>query len=544
LGLKVTGDKNMSISREMDRVFELLQHLSEGKPIDDIKNELIILVRQAGAGAKGEHGAVYERMKMDIDLNPDRKDKLVKFMSGPTPLVRSWTASFIEQLLEEHIAIPLLEDALQKETDTESASWMAMNLARKSRRNNDPKISKIIGQLYEKKKGDPLAIQIARAWGYAGSKQATPVLIEFLRIGGYDQILTALDGLLGIIHLGLCSDEDLEAVWSVFFTTKWSDVRKRCADTLLYSGGKLKTGVIKRFLGIIASPGDDEIRNDAADALIVIGEIPDNITEQCLADIIKALTISDPSMVAKEVKIIDIFYKDWENKFVDLMLTSKDEGLRSALARALSVETKSRQKAVGLLKTYIHDDNPEVKQRITDALKEMGGQEAFESLQALLQTRYIQPSEQLQATSQQVFDTTVSRMKKNYDTNVLMNQIIFFLGILVVISGIVVEIAFPAENRFFGTAGIIAGLGTLVSLFFFGPLKKIQQAITELIQVEVAFMSFMHRILQARSIFEQMYISKKIDINALSKFDTLINDGMVQTIQLLEQSKNDSKAKN
>ena len=50
-------------------------------------------------------------------------------------------------------------------------------------------------------------------------------------------------------------------------------------------------------------------------------------------------------------------------------------------------------------------------------------------------------------------------------------------------------------------------------------------------------MSFMHRILQARSIFEQQYVSGDIDLRSLRAFDRLLDEGMVNTIHVLRQLK-------
>ncbi|HSR42329.1 MAG TPA: hypothetical protein VLL48_09160, partial [Longimicrobiales bacterium] len=57
---------------------------------------------------------------------------------------------------------------------------------------------------------------------------------------------------------------------------------------------------------------------------------------------------------------------------------------------------------------------------------------------------------------------------------------------------------------------------------------------TELVQIEVAFMAFTHRLLQARSIFEQLYLDGAIDLDALARFDELLEKGMTQTVEMLE----------
>ena len=73
--------------------------------------------------------------------------------------------------------------------------------------------------------------------------------------------------------------------------------------------------------------------------------------------------------------------------------------------------------------------------------------------------------------------------------------------------------------------------------------QRIQQALTELVQIEVAFMTFMYRILQARSIFEQQYLAQTIDVESLSKFDELLNKGMIRTVELIQKNTGIQKGK-
>ena len=537
----------MSKSDKLDRVLNLLSELenlgSEGAKRDDIRTELISLVRQAGAGGRGKRGDAYTIMKDDIESDPLRKQALIDFLNSKTPLARSWSGSFVEQLLSREESIPLLKEALRKENDSEAVSWMAMNLGRITQGEREPEICTLIDQAYEKVKGDSQALQTARAWGYAGCEKAAPILRQALLNGGHDQMIAAVDGLVMIVARDRAEDADIQAIWETFLSVKWSDVRGQCSDVLSYAEGNQRVNVINKLLGVISDATfTEEQRNSSAETLSKI-QIPRELLPECLTKLIEALKIGNANLNSIIVNILDKSINGWEETFVDLIIQSEDGQLRSSLARALAVNLKSREKAVELLNSRVNEEDPEVRQRITNALTEMGGAEAFESLQSLLQIRYIEPSEELQKITGQVFEETVARMKGNYDTSIWMNKVVFFLGVLVVISGIVIEILAPSGNRFFGTAGIVAGLGTLVSLFFFGPLKRIQQAMTELVEIEVAFTSYMHRILQARSIFEQLYISRKVDLNTLSQFDTLINESMTQTIKLLERSKRNVDSK-
>jgi len=217
-----------------------------------------------------------------------------------------------------------------------------------------------------------------------------------------------------------------------------------------------------------------------------------------------------------------------------MILESGDMRSMLPLARALAVDKNSRSYAVELLEAASDKADENQKELIAAALKEVGGEQAYESVSAILQARYIEPSDRLQTTSEEIFLETVQRMRSNYDTAIRLNRIVFWLGFGVIVAGIVTVIIDPA-SQFFGAAGVVSGLGTLVGLFFFGPIGRIQKALENLVLIEVSFMSFMHRILQARSIFEQQYVSGNIDLESLQAFDRLLDEGMVNTVSVLRQ---------
>jgi hypothetical protein len=51
-------------------------------------------------------------MKATVESDTDRKQALIRFMTGKSPLVRSWAGSFVEQLFEKEESVPLLGKAL------------------------------------------------------------------------------------------------------------------------------------------------------------------------------------------------------------------------------------------------------------------------------------------------------------------------------------------------------------------------------------------------------------------------------------------------
>src|SRR5271157_4004071 len=529
----------MESTQEIDRVLDLLdklQRLSPGEGIpQEVDQELIVLVRQAGAGAFGMRGPEYERMRCAVETDAAKKQGLLKSLSAVTPYARSWAGSFIEQLFPQDEAISLLTTALEAEKDPDAASWLSMSLARSLRGTPNEEACAAIGRAYQRATtASEARLQTARAGGYARCAEALPFLASHLLTGGFDQKTAALDGMgaLGSVD----HPQAVEALWTTFKTAPWPDLITTCAHLLVRASGTVRLEAIQRMLKVLSDSSASSNQREAAAQAISATELPSEISEKCFPTVVQALALNEGSTGANVLRTLKRSYSDWPSRLARLAVASPDERLSAALIRALASDDEARASAVRMLRSYASDKDPTFRDRATAALKEIGREEAFQTLQELLKSRYIQPSDRLQEVSHDVFKDTVERMRRNYQTSLTMNRVIFWLGFTVIIVGVLSVCINPSENKFFGTAGVVAGLGTLVSLFFFGPLTRVQQALTKLVQIEVAFMAFMHRLLQARSIFEQLYLAQSIDLDSLTRFDQLLEKGMSSTVELLKEN--------
>jgi hypothetical protein len=106
-----------------------------------------------------------------------------------------------------------------------------------------------------------------------------------------------------------------------------------------------------------------------------------------------------------------------------------------------------------------------------------------------------QPEIQMQS----VFADLVQQAQKGFRATLTMSQVTFALGILVVAVTFVVEVAYLLDlfpgvvwQQALAGGGVLGGLGigTIVSVFVRGPSRQIQNAIGDLAQVEIAFLSF------------------------------------------------------
>lgn len=512
---------------------ELQSYTSGGEIPGELEAKLLVWARKVGAGALGVRGTLREDLRTLLGDDPSLRDPLLSFLDGESPAGRSWAGTFVEQLLPREEARRHLLKALRSETDAYTASWLAMNLARLTERPPPQEVCNTIGEAHTRFTGDPDSRrQIARAWGYAGCHQALPILADDLIKGGYDQKAVALDGMgaLGSVD----HSEAQHALWEVFESTQWQDIRSRTAHLLTRFSGTAAEESIRRMVAVLTSTELAEEHRQAAAEALSSATLPRALMEESLETLLAGLALSRGAIAANIVKALKNTLDDWAERLAHYAVQVRDDRILSSLSHALASEPEARRKAVRILNQYASDSSGDARELATAALKEIGGEEAFQSLEELLQSRYIQPSTDLQEASFKVFTDTIERMRRNYEASIKMNSVVFWLGIVVVVAGIGSAFLGPDGGAVFGTAGVVAGLGTLVSLFLFGPLNRYQHALTELVQIEVTFVSFMHRLLQARSIFEQLYLAGDIDLDGLARFDELLESSMRQTVELLE----------
>lgn len=520
------------INESIERILNLIATLPEtANPIESEK-ELINLVRSFGAGGKGFRGELYDKIRAEFEQKPELKARIVELSKSEFPKTRSWTGSFIEQLFPPAEATKVLLQMLEVEKESNAASWLCLNLARLNRNGSNIKVCKQIGLSYERFAGfEPARLQIARAWGYAGCKEALIPLRDYLIQGGYDQVSVSLDGLIGCCLI--IDKSTIEALWHVLLITPYLDIKTKAASILMHVDQRYILDTIRRFIELMSNPKENlEIQKISIDALLTF-RFNDHIASNVKDILIELVLYAHREIIPQLIKILNELYKDWVKIIIEKVIQIDKPEYLNKIAYALSTDEHSRHEAVSHLNNYINTDDEKIQNRATSLLKEIGGSEAFETLYSILNTRYIEPSDKLQDISSKVFQETIIRMKKNYGTTVTMNTVVFVIGVIVILMGVVL-IIFDRANLLFGTVGVISGLGTLVSLFFLGSIKRVQKSLTEIVQVEVAYLSFMHRILQARSIFESQYLAEKITLESLLIFDKLLHDNMQSTMELLE----------
>jgi hypothetical protein len=90
-----------------------------------------------------------------------------------------------------------------------------------------------------------------------------------------------------------------------------------------------------------------------------------------------------------------------------------------------------------------------------------------------------------------------------------MHRIIFGIGALLLIASLIVALASGLDTLqgWIGVGGSVGSLATLLLLFYRNPVRNIDQAVAQLIKVDVIFLGYIRQINQIDATFKQLFLS-------------------------------------
>ena len=105
-----------------------------------------------------------------------------------------------------------------------------------------------------------------------------------------------------------------------------------------------------------------------------------------------------------------------------------------------------------------------------------------------------------------------------------MSVTVFAVGILLVIaSSIRFFVGGLDTAQAWGTGGtLVGGLTTMLAITYTGPLKDIRQSINDLGSATVAFIGYVHQVLQISHTFTALYLREQISFDDVEKASTLL----------------------
>jgi hypothetical protein len=258
---------------------------------------------------------------------------------------------------------------------------------------------------------------------------------------------------------------------------------------------------------------------------------------------------SDPSNIDTEIRSLthlrvleNIQGPERTAEFVASKGLNSNELERKLYARVLGGLTK-KQIAFNALKIKFLDRTSDQRETAKWLMTEMGLADAVKLLVAQdnekLFEKYVgEPIAQIEQECKSLLKDTVDQVKKGYRTINYMGIIVFAVGIFIIAAGASIAVighSDPAQ-LVAGGASMLAGIGTVLINFTKGPVKIVQKALADLVQVETAFIGYIRRTGLASFVFLREYIQQDKEPNSavLELCNSQMSEAAKDTMALIE----------
>jgi HEAT repeat protein len=166
-------------------------------------------------------------------------------------------------------------------------------------------------------------------------------------------------------------------------------------------------------------------------------------------------------------------------------------------------------------------------------LSEIGGLQAFQKLRARTNAvnQYMEALEKAEAGIRELFESSLLEARKGFKTATRMDQSVFALGILLIVTSAVLAIISQSSlNQWAGVgAGLTGGagvLGVLYGTLIAKPRQQVRQSVDHLMYLKVVFLGYLRQLHQA----DQAYTRRMIENEPVSSEEVNNFSKMISTI--------------
>lgn len=166
------------------------------------------------------------------------------------------------------------------------------------------------------------------------------------------------------------------------------------------------------------------------------------------------------------------------------------------------------ERATSLLREKLFHPDPDVGKRASDALLQLGGEQAFRTLLAQRRLAIEQYTEILDDADEKIMGQYNLLMRQThlaFRVRLAMHVLIFGVGLLLLLSvlpslWLESAVGIPLLRSALGIFGVVTGL------FYHNPVASINNAVTSLVKVNVAFLGYMRQINQVDATFKHLFL--------------------------------------
>lgn len=182
-------------------------------------------------------------------------------------------------------------------------------------------------------------------------------------------------------------------------------------------------------------------------------------------------------------------------------------------------------------------------------LEQVGGQYAVDALINHRISALSDANKRVQQFDEQaltIFTDTVAEAKRGFKISIGMSVVIFAMGVILILAALLQGLHMysksldgtPPTVAFavipFLTGG--AGLASILTMFYRGPLERVERAVANLVQTEIAFLGYIRQVTQISAMFEREYLKEgNFSLADLRKLLQYTEHTMKETMPLVNQ---------
>ena len=185
----------------------------------------------------------------------------------------------------------------------------------------------------------------------------------------------------------------------------------------------------------------------------------------------------------------------------------------AGLLEALRNLEDNKGRASKALRDHLFDLDPDMVQSASTALTQLGGDQAFRTLFAQRRQAIDKYTEILDNADEKImgqYNLLMRQARRAFWISMAMHILVFLVGVGIL--AITFYLASKDTTEFLtvvrGLFGLTGGLAAIIlSLFYKNPINNINNSVTRLVKVDVAFLGYMRQINQIDATFKQLFLA-------------------------------------
>lgn len=160
---------------------------------------------------------------------------------------------------------------------------------------------------------------------------------------------------------------------------------------------------------------------------------------------------------------------------------------------------------------------------------------SYNTIKDDLQINYSDHLKSIENASFGILDSVVKSARLGFQVSLILNILIFTLGVGVIIVGLVMLLNSPESfGRIVGIISSIAGFLLIITLLFWkGPLDRILESVSNLARINAITIGLAHRLNQISRVFVQESLKGKMSLKSLDSLNEMIEGAVENSVEKL-----------